>query len=335
MSVKASAVAPANIAFIKYWGALDLDRAIPANASISMTLHRCLSFCTVEFLAGLPGGEDLVELVDELGRVTQAPAAFAHRILRHLDRLRSWAGVVGVFRVATRNSFPSASGLASSASGFAALTLATTSAMGSSIDALELSRLARESGSGSAARSALGGFVEWPVGEDEACRAAALADRAHWDLRDVIAVVDLAPKAVSSLDGHGRAATSPYYAARQALLPARLAAVRDAISRRSFDDLAPVVEEEAVDLHLIAMSSRPPIFYWRPGTVAVMQAVRELRQDGVPACFTIDAGANVHVLCLPEAEPTVAERIADLPGVAHVIRDGVGDGPRLTDEHLF
>lgn len=334
MNTKVTAIAPANIAFIKYWGALDLDRAIPVNASISMTLARCLSRCTVEFLAG-SGDGDRVDLVDDDGSSRTAPEAFAFRILRHLERLRGWAGLVGAFRVATRNSFPSAAGLASSASGFAALTLAVTKALGATLDPGELSRLARESGSGSAARSALGGYVEWPVGPEQHCRAAALAERAHWNLRDVIAVVDTTPKSVSSLDGHGRASTSPYFAVRQARLPERLAKVRDAISRRSFEDLAPVVEEEAVDLHLIAMSSRPPIFYWRPGTVAVMEAVRRLRAEGVPACFTIDAGANVHVLCPAEAEEAVVERISDLHGIAQIIRDGVGDGPRLTDEHLF
>ena len=151
----------------------------------------------------------------------------------HLERLRGWSGLVGAFHVATRNTFPSAAGLASSASGFAALTLAVTRALGVTLDPGELSRLARESGSGSAARSALGGYVEWPVGPEEQCRAAALAEREHWNLRDVIAVVDTRPKAVSSLDGHGRASCSPNYPVRQARLPDRLEKVRDAIARRA------------------------------------------------------------------------------------------------------
>lgn len=333
MTAKATAIAPANIAFIKYWGALDLAEAIPVNPSISMTLARCLSSCTVEHR---PSGRDEVTIASSDGGLQDAPAAFARRILEHLERLRSAAGVRGSFRVATRNSFPSAAGLASSASGFAALTLAVTRALGLELPVRELSVLARRSGSGSAARSVLGGFVQWPAGENaDDCYAVELAASDDWDVRDVIAVIDTEPKRVSSLEGHGRAASSPYYEARQNLLPGRIRAVRDAIERRAFGELGPIVEEEAVDLHLIAMSSRPPIFYWKPSTLEVMRAVRAMREDGLDAYFTIDAGANVHVLCLPEAEPEVVRRLEALSGVRDVLRDRVGSGPRISQEHLF
>jgi diphosphomevalonate decarboxylase len=96
-----------------------------------------------------------------------------------------------------------------------------------------------------------------------------------------------------------------------------------------------VIEEEAVDLHLIAMSSRPPIFYWAPGTVAVLRAVRELRQEGLSAWATMDAGANVHVICDAESEEDVAERLESLAVVGFVIQDSVGTGPESDDEHLF
>src|SRR6185295_13265009 len=138
----------------------------------------------------------------------------------------------------------------------------------------ELSRLARSSGSGSAARSVVGGYVQWPDGhadEGEAgSYAVQIADADHWDLRDVIAVVEIGPKTVSSLDGHRRALTSPYYEIRQQLIPGRLEEVRRAIRERDLARLGPVLEEEAVDLHLIAMSSKPPIFYWSPGALAVL-----------------------------------------------------------------
>jgi diphosphomevalonate decarboxylase len=90
-----------------------------------------------------------------------------------------------------------------------------------------------------------------------------------------------------------------------------------------------VIEEEAIDLHLIAMSSRPPILYWKPATLAVLEAVRDLREEGIEAYSTMDAGANVHVITLPEREETVAARLAELEGVGEVIRDGVGPGPRV------
>jgi diphosphomevalonate decarboxylase len=335
---KTSVSVPANIAFIKYWGARDLDRGLPMNSSISMTLEHCVTQCTVELLGH--AGEDEVWLAEPDGGFGAPDPEFAQRLRDHLDRIRKWAGRRESLRVATRNTFPTAGGLASSASGFAALTLAAAGALGKQASRRELSLLARRSGSGSACRSVLGGFVEWaaPQGNgesDEDSHARQIADADHWDLRDVIAVVEIGPKAVSSLEGHRRALTSPYYDKRQELLPARLESVRRAIRERDLAALGPVIEEEAVDLHLIAMSSHPPVFYWSPGTIAVLRAVRELRQEGLAAWATMDAGANVHVVCDADSEDDVAERLEDLPAVGFVIRDAVGRGPDEEIEHLF
>ena len=354
MRGKATATAPANIAFVKYWGAHDLSSGIPLNASISMTLSRCVSTCTVEARTCDAAGGAAREESDEVyvvapgehrpapgegraqGDLRPAPDAFARRVLDHLERLRRWAGADCSFRVATHNSFPSGAGLASSASGFAALTLATVGALGAEVSAEELSILARRSGSGSAARSVLGGYVELPGGPvPDDVYARQLAEPGHWDLRDVIAIVAAEPKAVSSLEGHARAPSSPYFRERLACLADRLTVVREALARRDFDLLGPAVEEEAVDLHLIAMSSSPPIFYWRPGTLEVLEAVRRLRTEGVKAYFTIDAGPNVHVICPPDAEETVASRLGALGSVREIIRDRVGPGPELIEEHLL
>jgi diphosphomevalonate decarboxylase len=331
---KTTIAAPANIAFIKYWGAQDLEHALPLNSSISMTLERCVTQCTAELI---DGERDEIWLAEPNGGFSTPDAEFTRRVQRQLDRMRQWAGSEKRFRVATRNSFPSAAGLASSASGFAALTLATAGALGrAKTPPGELSRLARRSGSGSASRSVLGGYVEWPAGDDdETSHAVQLANADHWDLRDVIALVEIGPKAVSSLDGHRRALTSPYFARRLELLPERLAKVRRAIAERELDQLGPVLEEEAIDLHLIAMSSRPPIFYWAAGTLAVLRTVRELRQEGLAAWATMDAGANVHVICDADSEDDVAERLESLPAVGFVIQDGVGSGPETETEHLF
>jgi diphosphomevalonate decarboxylase len=331
---KTTVSAPANIAFIKYWGARDLERTLPLNASISMTLAHCVTQCTAELI---DGDRDEIWLVEPHGGFTSPEPEFSQRMQRHLDSMRQWAGSDSRFRVATRNTFPSAAGLASSASGFAALTLATAGALGKAqTPDVELSRLARRSGSGSAARSIMGGYVEWPATDsDEDSRAVQLANADHWDLCDVIAVVEIGPKAVSSRDGHRLALTSPYLSRRLELLPERLAKVRRAIAERDLELLGPVLEEEAIDLHLIAMSSRPPIFYWAPGTVAVLRTVRELRQEGLAAWATMDAGANVHVICDPDSEEDVAERLESLPAVGFVIQDGVGPGPETDSEHLF
>ena len=172
-------------------------------------------------------------------------------------------------------------------------------------------------------------------GNDEDSYARQIADADHWDLRNVIAVVEIGPKTIPSIEGHRLAATSPYYTKRLELVPDRLDKVRRAIRERDLDALGPVIEQEAIDLHLITMSSQPPIFYWSPGSLAVLRAVRELRQEGLAAWATMDAGANVHVICDADSEDDVAERLEDLPAVGFVIRDGIGPGPDQEAEHLF
>jgi diphosphomevalonate decarboxylase len=334
MTGKATITAPSNIAFIKYWGARDLAQAIPMNASISMTLTECISLSTVAFSEGSEEF-DRIEIILEDGSFASPPASFRERALAHLDRVRRWARRSGSFRVATRNSFPTGAGIASSASGFAALTLASTKALGLSLSTPELSDLARMSGSGSAARSVLGGFVEWSPAGEGAGHALAIAPASHWDLRDVIALVDHGEKDVSSVDGHRLATSSPHFEARQRILPQRLAMVRRAIEERDLEALGPVLEEEAIELHLIAMSSKPPIFYWKPGTVQVLERLRGMRREGLSTWATMDAGANVHVICTRRDEAHVIAAMNELSGVSGVLLDGAGPGPREELEHLF
>ena len=331
--MKSTVSAPANIAFIKYWGARDLEAALPANASVSMTLDHCRAHTTVEHRPG--EGPDEVWLAGPRGELEAPAPAFSEGVRRHLDRLRRWAGVGGSFRVATRNNFPTGAGIASSAAGFAALAAAAAASLGRDPDPGELSVLARLSGSGSAARSVMGGYVRWPAGDDPEGPAAALAPAAHWPLRDLVAVVDTAAKEVSSREGHRRAPSSPHFAMRQASLAERLRQVEEAIVDRDLARLGPVLEQEAIDLHLIAMSSRPPIFYWRPATLEVLEAVRRLRADGAGAWITMDAGPNVHVICEPADEEAVAAALTALPRVGALLRDRVGPGPRPERDHLF
>ncbi len=328
-----TAEAPSNIAFVKYWGARDLEGPVPFNRSLSMTLDACRSICSA---APLTDGEDdeIVWLetpgAGRQGAAAKAPPAFGERTRRHLDRLREWsrqtaAPYAGGLRIATGNTFPAAAGIASSASGFTALTLAVTAAMGFDLPPRALSALSRSSGSGSAARSAWGGYVEWPDGDDNS--AVQVLDEHAWQLCDVVAVVDSGAKKVSSRDGHQLAASSPYFAPRLAALDERLERVRAALGERDFEVLGPAIEEEGIDLHLIAMSSRPPVHYWAPGTIEVLAAVRGLRADGVAAWATMDAGANVHVICQPVDESRVAARLGSLAGVERVLRDRTGGPP--------
>ena len=332
---KITAVAGANIALIKYWGMQNVERVLPTNPSISMTLQRCVSHCTVA-PQNDPSSDDQVEWLNDAGELEPAQPMFRDGVLKHLERLRRCTHRSGALRVATTNNFPTGAGIASSASGFAALTVATCAALDWTATPAELSRFARLSGSGSAARSVLGGFVEWPGDpQDPESAARQFAPSDHWPLCDLVAVIDPAHKAISSQEGHRRAPSSPYYTCRLEILPDRTRRLRDALLARDFTHFAQAVEEEAIDLHLIAMSARPPTFYWQPGTVAVLEAVRRLRADGLDVCATIDAGPNVHVLCIAAHARQVQEALAEVPGVRMIIADNVGDGPRFADKHLF
>ncbi|MFB7511644.1 diphosphomevalonate decarboxylase [Streptomyces sp. NPDC056144] len=326
-----TAVAPANIALIKYWGVRDEAAVLPANPSLSMTLDTCVSRCTAR---RLDGGVDEIWWRTADGETGPAPQPVADGIRRHLARLREPGGPP--LRIVTGNTFPTAAGIASSASGFTALTLAVTTLLdGRRPEPDRLSVLSRLSGSGSAARSAYGGYVRWPATpEDPAGPAAQVAPADSFPLCDVIAVVDDRPKGTSSREGHRRALTSPYFARRLELLPERTAVVEQALRERDFTRLAEAVETEAVDLHLIAMSASPATFYWRPATLAVLAAVRALRDGGIDACATIDAGPNVHVLTTPERVDEVRRAVGAVPGVLRTLTDAAGDGPCLSDGHL-
>lgn len=331
----ATAVAPANIAFIKYWGVQDPSRTLPFNGSISMNLDSCLATTTVTFDEAL--ADDEVTLALSGGAAQPAGGLQRERVVAHLDRLRALADVPWRARVQSSNNFPSDSGIASSAAGFAALSVAGAAALGLDLDERALSLLARRSGSGSACRSVPTGYVEWlvpegsfdPLGWDEEAYAVSIAPPAHWALSDVVAVVDTGAKKIGSAENHQLATTSAYFPARLAEIPARLEAVREAIQRRDLELLGAAIEADAVSMHAVCMTSNPPSFYWNSGTMGVIQAVRGWRSEGLLAYFTIDAGPNVHVICATERRAEVEERLAALPGVQFVIGNNAGAGARV------
>jgi diphosphomevalonate decarboxylase len=336
MSTKqATAIAPANIAFIKYWGVQDAARTLPYNGSISMNLDTCLTTTTVIFDLALAADEVTLTLYEQAPqRATGRPL---ERVVAHLDRLRAMAGVEWRARVESRNNFPSDAGIASSAAAFAALTLAGAAALGLDLDERELSRLARLSGSGSASRSIPTGYVEWIIPDgpfdaatwDRESYAVSLAPPEHWNLADIVAVVDAGAKKIGSAENHRLVTTSAYFPARLAEIPARLAAVRDAIARRDLTQLGEAMEADAVSMHVVCMTSQPASFYWNGGTMNVIQAVRAWRDEGLESYFTIDAGPNVHVICAAADRAAVEQRLQDVPGVQFTIANEAGAGARI------
>lgn len=315
----ATAQAHPNIAFIKYWGNRDQALRIPANGSISLTLAGLQNQTTVRFDAELPADRVTVN-----GRSQDAA-----RVSRVLDLVRRRAGISEHAEVDSQSDVPPGAGIASSAAAFAALSLAASQAAGLELNPKELSALARR-GSGSAARSVLGGYVELPTAaDDSSCYAQAIAGPQHWELVDVIAIVSRSPKPVASTDGHALADTSPLQPARVEDAPRRLADCRAAILSRDFDRLASVAEQDSDLMHAVMRTSRPGIYYWLPASVAAMRQVRSLRTEGMAVFYTVDAGPNVHCICLPEAEAAVRERLEQLPGLLEILRGTPGSGAQL------
>lgn len=328
---RATAVAPANIAFVKYWGVLDAAQTLPYNESISMNLDRCLTTTTVEFDPQLTADEVVLTLHGQSEQAAQGRAY--ERVVAQLDRVRVRADVTSRARVRSTNNFPSDAGIASSAAAFAALTLAAVAALGLELSEQELSVLTRRSGSGSACRSIPTGFVHWRNdGTDAGSYAVSVAPPDAWALADIVAVVDPGVKSVTSADNHRLVATSPYFAVRLQEVPTRVQQTLAAIRDHDLGQLGTICEADAVSMHAVAMTAQPPTFYWNAGTMAVIHALHRWRKDGLFGYFTIDAGPNVHVICAQQDAAEIERRLQALPEVQFTIANGPGAGARLIDQ---
>jgi diphosphomevalonate decarboxylase len=323
---QATAIAHPNIALVKYWGKSDIERNIPAVGSLSITLDALTTTTTVRFDPGLEHDRFLLD-----GR--EVPK-MGERVAACLDRVRH-RGNSGLRAVVeSSNDFPTAAGLASSASGFAALVVAADAALGLGLGRAELADLARQA-SGSAARSLYGGFAEIELADRNGVREA----RTHhvlgpdeWPLRIVVAVVEAGPKAVGSTEGMLRTErTSPYYASWVDSSAADLEDARRAIEGRDFQALADTSESSCLKMHAVMLSARPGLVYWKPATVDCIRLVRALRTGGTPVFFTIDAGPQVKAVCLPDAADVVARELAAVPGVHQVLESGLGEGARVVE----
>jgi diphosphomevalonate decarboxylase len=282
MSFKATAEAPANLAFVKYWGKKDAGLRLPTNNSISVNLSQAKTFTSVEFDENL--GKDTLSV---LGREPPLEREFSERVFQHLDRVRAKAGVKYSAEVRTRNSFPTGVGIASSASGFAALTVAACAALDLKLSEKELSALARL-GSGSACRSIPDGFTEWiATDKDNLSYAVQIASPDHWDIQIITVVVSKQSKLLSSTSGHALATASPFFAARLEGLERRLETVRSAINQRDFETFGRETEMEAISFHTIAMTS----------PIESQKSWQRWRGDGIEVFFTLDAGPTVHLIC--------------------------------------
>jgi len=324
--MEATAVAHPNIALVKYWGKADAVRNIPAVGSLSITLDGLTTTTRVRFNPSLDEDRFLL-----CGR--PAPKMEA-RVTSCLDLLRHRTGIETRALVESDNDFPTAAGLASSASGFAALVVAADGALGAGLDTPELADLARQA-SGSAARSLFGGFVEIALTHGDQGplpRTEQVLEPSAWPLGVVVAVTDTAPKGVGSTEGMVHTErTSPYYSTWVRSSETDLAEARAAVKRRDFEALADISEFSCLKMHAVMLSARPGLVYWNGATLECIRRVRELRADGVEVFFTVDAGPQVKAVCLAKAQGRVVRELCAVPGVGRILESGLGDGARVVE----
>ncbi len=316
---RALAIAHSNIALAKYWGKEDIANNTPAVPSLSMTLDAMQTTTEVSFSETLE--TDDVELDGE-----PAEGRRYDRVVKLLDRVRAEARLSSKAKVRSRNNFPTAAGLASSASGFAALALAARAAAGLSRDDERTSVLARLS-SASAARSIFGGYVALDRGESAARR---VADATHFPLELIVAVTQAGKKHTGSTEGmsHTRD-TSPYYASWVEHAPKLARNIEQAVLAADLERLGPLVEQSALLMHASMWGAAPALIYFNPATLRVMEAVAQLRRAGTLAFYTMDAGPHVKVIAKPEDTAEVRRTLEEQEGVLRTIHCRLGQDASL------
>ena len=318
---KGKARAYTNIALIKYWGKKNEELILPMNNSLSLTLDAFYTETEVIFSDSY--------MVDEFyldGTLQDEKAT--KKVSQFLDLFRKEAGLSLKASVIRQNFVPTAAGLASSASGLAALAGACNTALKLGLDDLSLSRFARR-GSGSACRSIFGGFVEWEKGHDDLSSYAnpVPSDSFEDDLAMVFVLINDQKKEVSSRNGMRRTVeTSNFYQGWLDSVEGDLYQLKQAIKTKDFQLLGETMERNGLKMHGTTLAAQPPFTYWSPDSLKAMDAVRQLRKQGIPCYFTMDAGPNVKVLVENSHLSEVQETFTKLFSKEQVITAHAGPG---------
>jgi diphosphomevalonate decarboxylase len=326
--MKTTSIAPSNIAFIKYWGKKDDELRLPTNSSISMNLSNLTTTTTVEF--------DKKYKKDEMTLNGKIPTLLQKkRVIKHLDRIRKLANLKDKAKVVSENNFPTATGLSSSASGFAALTVAATNAAGLKMSEKELSILARL-GSGSACRSIPDGFTIWHEGYDNGTSyASSLFPSDYWNICDVIAVLDNKEKEIPTSQSQKFAFTSPFFKERLKNLDKKIREFKQCLKEKNFTKFGEIIENEALELHTIIITSTPSFIYLFPQTLSLIKSVRTWRKEGLEVYFTINTGHNVHIICQKNDVKKLQTKLKTIKEIKNVIINAPAYGARIIEKHLF
>lgn len=299
--MKAKARANANIALIKYWGKSDEELALPTNSSLSLTLDQFYTETEVEFIEDL--AEDIFYLDNKEDKET------LKKVSKFLDLFRKEKNINYRAIVKSENFVPTAAGLASSASAFAALGAAANEALGLNLSKENLSTFVRK-GSGSATRSVYGGLVQWEKGYDDKSSHAIEIDDANWDIGMIAVIVNSEEKEVSSREGMKHTIeTSPFYKEWPKEAEKDLVLIKEAIKEHDFIKMGEIAENNALKMHATMMSANPSIVYFEPDSIRAINIVKELRKTGINAYFTMDAGPNVKIICRLSDSKVIKERL--------------------------
>ncbi|MGC8687765.1 MAG: diphosphomevalonate decarboxylase [Candidatus Micrarchaeia archaeon] len=329
-----TAIATPNIALIKYWGKADEKLIIPQNSSISITLGEKLNTKTsIVFSSKLD--EDVFYINGERQDLSENDIKERFNVI---NMLRAAAGVKYKVAVVSENSFPTAAGLASSASGISAMVFAANNALELGMSTFELGRIARQ-GSGSSCRSLAGGFVKWEKGiqndgSDSSIRQ--IAPSSHWpEIIDIIAIVSKSRKKVSSRAGMKQTVeTSILYKSRPKHAENACKALEQAILSRDFDTLATITMRDSNNMHALMLDTWPPITYLNDVSFEIINSIHELNSanGNIIAAYTFDAGPNAHIITLRKNAEKVKSVLGQISGITELIEAGVGDGPRILPE---
>lgn len=292
-----------------------------------MNLSNLLTTTTVEFSPDYEVDEVIIDnhILDHE----------SERVIEHLNRIRNLAGIEDCAKVVSRNAFPSGTGLSSSASGFAALTYAATTAASLNLSEKELSILARQ-GSGSACRSIPDGFVEWVDGDtSDTSYARTLYPSNYWKLYDIVAVVSEEKKSISTSEGQTRVETSPFFEVRKKNIPHKIHEVKSALANKDFEKLGEISEREALEMHAVMLTSWPSLIYWTEGTLKLMKQIQHWRLEGMHTYFTINTGQDIHILCEESTKDLLLSKLQTLSYVRDTIVNYPSKGATLVEHHLF
>ncbi|SHM05739.1 diphosphomevalonate/mevalonate 3,5-bisphosphate decarboxylase family protein [Flavobacterium xinjiangense] len=335
--------APSNIALVKYWG--KKDNQIPANPSVSFTLDNCKTITKLAFAKKENDGKFSFDLLFE----GQPKEDFKPKIQKFLERIEIYLPFLKDyhFTIDTENTFPHSSGIASSASGMAALAMnlmslekALNPEMTEEYFYQKASLLARL-GSGSACRSVKGQVVVWGqhknISGSSDLFGVEFPNAVHENFKnyqDTILLVDKGEKQVSSTVGHDLMHDHPFAERRFSQAHENLDKLITIFENGNLDEFIKIVESEALTLHAMMMTSMPYFILMKPNTLEIINAIWKYRNDTqIPVCFTLDAGANVHVLYPNKDKPKVLQFIQDeLVGYCQngqYICDEIGNGALL------